>query len=79
MADGDGVVELFASLVKNEQGPGFRLEELAHLFHDGVEHGIEFERRGEGSREIVEDDKVFPVRILSLVGHLKTWASYGMS
>lgn len=73
LTDRDGVVEVFAGFVEDEEGPCFRLEELLHLLHDGVQHGIEVERGRKGSREIVKDDEIFPIRIRSLLSH-RQWA-----
>ena len=38
-----------------EQRPGVRTEEFGHLVHDGLQDGVQVQRRGQGLRHIVED------------------------
>ena len=59
IANGDGKVQLVLLLIHHEQRPGVGTEELGHLLHDGLENGIEIERRGEGLGHIIEDGDFF--------------------
>ena len=59
IADGNGEVQLVFLLIDHQQRPGVRTEEDRHLFHDGLQNGVEVERRREGFRDIVEDTDLF--------------------
>ena len=55
----DRVVEILLLLIDDQQRPGFRLEELLHLLHDGAQDRVQVERGGQCTRDIVKDLQVF--------------------
>ena len=57
-AYGDGEVQIIFLLIHHQQRPGFRAEVFRHLFHDGLQDGIQVERGRQSLRHIVEDGEL---------------------
>src|SRR6266702_921858 len=63
---GNGEVQFLLIVIHHEQRPSVGTEVFRHLFHDGLQNGIQVERRGQGLRHIVED-----AEFLRLTGSLR--------
>ena len=55
LAGRDRVIEILLLFVDDEQGPGFGLEKLLHLQHDGAQNRIQVEGGGQRTRYVVKD------------------------
>ena len=58
VADGDGEVEFVMLIVGHEQAPGVWPEVGGDLLHDGLQDGVEIERRGERLGHVVQDGQL---------------------
>jgi hypothetical protein len=69
-ARGNRVVELLARFVQHQQRPQVGLDESLHVLHDGAQNRIQVEARGQRTRHLVEDKKVFERdAVFRLFGH----------
>ena len=70
ISDGDGEIELVSFFVHHQQGPVVGAEVFRHLFHDGLQNGIEIERRGKGLGHTMEDFEFLNLPVAGRAGGL---------
>src|SRR5579864_5252273 len=63
IADGNRKVKFVPLFVHHEQRPGIGTEVFRHLLHDGLEDGIQVQRRGQGFGYVVENAEFLEVSL----------------
>ena len=58
-AGGNRIIKVLVVFVDDEQRPGFWLEKLLHLLHDGAQDRIQVEGRSQRTCYVVKDPQVF--------------------
>ena len=67
---GNRKVELIQVFVDHQQRPGIRTEVLRHLLHNGLQNGIEIQRRGQGLGHAVKDVQFLKMPVATGAGGL---------
>ena len=57
IAYGNGKVQLALGVIHHEQRPGIRAKVFRHLLHDGLQHGVEVQRRRQRLGDVVKNSQ----------------------